>query len=423
MRQSGASHAQAGIEEFQRGSRDIIVPPGAVDAGRVDAGFRPGIPPELVALVDENLVVDQAGHHVELGVGDVFRRELGVFLGRRLGVARADDDVGRDREMAQAGLIHAEARQVAGRHRHDGLHAGVPHVARRPRIERHLRAQIGRHHRVVLPRGLIGQEQIRIDPGAADPQRGEPALRVPGHPDLARVDMRAPGLVLKQPGDVERDVARALPELAAQIQRRQVVGVGAVVVERGDDIAVCREGFGEPGVKQAVAAGTVGEHDQRALHRISDDRCVHVQVQVDVERHVEGLGGTVRRCRRIEQRDVQMPPAAGRVDIFHLPHPDGIQTVGLCRLGRCRRETRRPDDAACRRQADEGSDRLMSPHSAPPGYATADVRPRFACFTTRPPSHRQGPARRSRPARRSTVHDRRRAGGPAAAGRGPRAPA
>src|SRR6516162_10852212 len=78
-----ARHVQAGIVELQRGVADRRVDLAAVDAGSVDAGLRKFIPPVLVALVDENVVVDAARDDVKLGIRDMSRGELGVLLGRR----------------------------------------------------------------------------------------------------------------------------------------------------------------------------------------------------------------------------------------------------------------------------------------------------------------------------------------------------
>ena len=89
-------HTQVRIEELQRGITDMVVPPGAIDAGSIDAGLRPGVASQVIALVDEDLMVDLAGHHVETHVRNVFGREFRILLGRSLGVPRADDDVRRD---------------------------------------------------------------------------------------------------------------------------------------------------------------------------------------------------------------------------------------------------------------------------------------------------------------------------------------
>src|SRR5262249_30058417 len=83
-----ARHVQGGIVELQGGVADQRMDLAAVDAGSVDAGLREFIPPVLVALVDENVVVDPARDHVKLGMRDMSRGELGVLVWRRLGIAR-----------------------------------------------------------------------------------------------------------------------------------------------------------------------------------------------------------------------------------------------------------------------------------------------------------------------------------------------
>src|SRR5262249_37422029 len=137
-----ARHVQAGIEELPGGVADQRVDLAAVDAGRVDAGLRKFVPAVVVTFVDEDVVIDAAGNDIKLGMGDVARGELGVVLGRRLGVAGADGDVGRHSELPQPGLIHAEGLHDAGRHREHGLDARVVHVERRGSVERQLVAQI-----------------------------------------------------------------------------------------------------------------------------------------------------------------------------------------------------------------------------------------------------------------------------------------
>src|SRR5215510_12938638 len=87
----------------------------AIDAGSVDAGLRKFISSILVALVDEYVVVDPAGDDVKFGMRDMSCGELGVVLGRRLGIARADHDVGRHGQLPQPGLIHAEGLHDPGR--------------------------------------------------------------------------------------------------------------------------------------------------------------------------------------------------------------------------------------------------------------------------------------------------------------------
>ena len=56
-----ARHLESVIEEPDRHVADRLVDRGAVDPGRVDAGLRKLVFADLVALVDEDLVVDLAG--------------------------------------------------------------------------------------------------------------------------------------------------------------------------------------------------------------------------------------------------------------------------------------------------------------------------------------------------------------------------
>src|ERR1700732_1627564 len=85
-------HMEVRIEEPQRGIPDIFVQLYPVHAGRIIAGFGKIIPPDLVALIVEDLVADRTGQHVELDMWDVFRRKLGVVLGRRRGVVSTEND-------------------------------------------------------------------------------------------------------------------------------------------------------------------------------------------------------------------------------------------------------------------------------------------------------------------------------------------
>jgi hypothetical protein len=62
-----ARHVEAGIVELQRRVADQRMDLAAVDAGSVDAGLREFIPAILVALIDENVVVDPARDDVKLG--------------------------------------------------------------------------------------------------------------------------------------------------------------------------------------------------------------------------------------------------------------------------------------------------------------------------------------------------------------------
>src|SRR5262245_22556008 len=69
-------HVEAGIEESHRGLAGLRVDAGAIDARRVDAGLREFIPAGLVALVDEDVVVDAAWD-------DVRCRWFSVYDGER----------------------------------------------------------------------------------------------------------------------------------------------------------------------------------------------------------------------------------------------------------------------------------------------------------------------------------------------------
>ncbi len=53
-------------------------------------------------------MVDISGDDVELGTGNVGRREFGVLVGRGLRIAGADDKVGRHLQLMQPRLIHPE---------------------------------------------------------------------------------------------------------------------------------------------------------------------------------------------------------------------------------------------------------------------------------------------------------------------------
>src|SRR5262245_12676921 len=286
-----ARHVQARIVELQGGVADRCMDLAAVDTGSVDAGLRKFIPSVLVALVDEYVVVDAAGDDVKLGMRDMSCGELGVVLGRRLGIARADRDVGRHGELPQPGLIHAEGLHDPGRHREHGLHPLVVHVERRGGVERQFVAQIFRHHLIVAPAALEGEVLVVIDPRAADPERGEAALRMAGGADPIRVDGLAPERVVQQQADAEADVARALPELVREVGDRRVVRVGAVMVERGYDVTTPSQKLGEPGVKEAVAAAPVGEHDERMLRGARRRLGVLVKVELGEERHGKRRGG------------------------------------------------------------------------------------------------------------------------------------
>jgi hypothetical protein len=179
----------------------------------IDAGLRIIIPPNLVALIDEDFVVNLTGKHLELRVRNIFRGKLGVFLWRRCGITRTNNDIRRDHHLPQPRLVHAEPLNVARSHRKGRLHPIIAHIPGGFRVKAHLLAQIGRHHRVVLPTALVPQKQIGIDLGPTDPESGKSALRMPRHANLILVDVRSPNLVLEKIGEVQADIARRLQSL------------------------------------------------------------------------------------------------------------------------------------------------------------------------------------------------------------------
>src|ERR1700739_4021142 len=69
------------IEEAQGCVPDVRVQFDPVHAGRIIAGFGKVIPPDLVALIVEDLVADRTGQYIQLRMRDVFRREGGISLG------------------------------------------------------------------------------------------------------------------------------------------------------------------------------------------------------------------------------------------------------------------------------------------------------------------------------------------------------
>src|SRR5262249_60866890 len=128
---------------------------------------------------------------------------------------------------------------------------------------------------------------LGLAPCAADPQRGKAALRMPGHADAACIDQLAPERVVEEKADGQRDVARTLPELVGEIGNRGVVGVGTVMIERGHDVAARGEKLAEPGVVEAVAATSVGEHDERTLDAVERRLSILVKIEVGEERQAE----------------------------------------------------------------------------------------------------------------------------------------
>src|SRR5919198_2658254 len=111
-----ARYVQARVKESQRRFCDQCMDAAAIDARSVDAGLREFIFAILVALVDEDVVIDPARNHVKLGARDVPGRELGIVPRRRLGIAGTDCNIGRHLELPQSGCIHAEGLHDAGRH-------------------------------------------------------------------------------------------------------------------------------------------------------------------------------------------------------------------------------------------------------------------------------------------------------------------
>lgn len=161
-----------------------------IDARCVDTGLGKLIAAFVIALIDEDLVIDSAGNDGELGAGDVFRGELGILFGRGLSVACADGDV--DRHLCEPGFVHAESLDDAGRHGERSFDAGIVHREGERRIERQLLAEILGNRLIVAPALLEGEVLVGVDFGAADPQRGEAALRMPGDADAVGIDRLAP---------------------------------------------------------------------------------------------------------------------------------------------------------------------------------------------------------------------------------------
>src|SRR5205823_10473182 len=63
-RSLAAGRVEARVEELRRRFADPRMDAAAIDAGSVDAGLGKFVFPLLVALVDEDIVVDSARHHV-----------------------------------------------------------------------------------------------------------------------------------------------------------------------------------------------------------------------------------------------------------------------------------------------------------------------------------------------------------------------
>ena len=170
-----------------------------------------------------------------------------------------------------------------------------------------------------------------------------------GHADAACVDQLAPERVVEEKTDGEGDVARTLPELVREIGNRRVVGVGAVMIERGHNVAARRQKLAEPGVVEAVAAASVREHDEWTLGAVERWLGILVKIEVGEERHDEARGGRAAD-RGVKHRQRQMPAALVRIDVFELSHADreggGVcalrQRCGGRRREQCREQRRVP---------------------------------------------------------------------------------
>ena len=139
-----------------------------IDARGIDAGFGKFIAARIVALIDENLVIDQTGQDLERGAGNVLCGNFGVRPRRRLGVAGADDEkagiamrLSPNSSMPKAWMIR--------RHGEGSLDALIVDIEGRPGIERQVAPQMGRHHPVVLPPGLKTQVFVGVHRGTAHP--------------------------------------------------------------------------------------------------------------------------------------------------------------------------------------------------------------------------------------------------------------
>src|SRR5262249_9319308 len=146
-----------------------------------------------------------------------------------------------------------------------------------------------------------------------------------GDADAIRVDRLAPEWVVHEEVDGEADVAWTLPELVREICNIRVISVGAVMIERGHDVAARSQRLGEPGVVKAVAAASMREHDEWTLRAVECRLRILVKVQLGEEWHDEWRG-RVADCG-IKHRQRQMTPALARVDVFELSHADRAQRL------------------------------------------------------------------------------------------------
>ena len=69
-------YAQIDIKKFQSGVADVFVQLASINAGGIDAGLGPVIASQCIAFIDEDLVIDQTGQHIELDMGSIFCLKL-----------------------------------------------------------------------------------------------------------------------------------------------------------------------------------------------------------------------------------------------------------------------------------------------------------------------------------------------------------
>jgi hypothetical protein len=84
-----------------------------------------------------------------------------------------------------------------------------------------------------------------------------PPCEWPATPIRSGVDIFSPERVVQEKTDVEADIDRPLPQPVGEIGDRRIIGVGAIVVRRGDDVAVRRKELGEPGIIESVAPASM----------------------------------------------------------------------------------------------------------------------------------------------------------------------
>jgi hypothetical protein len=232
--------------------------------------------------------------------------------------------------------------------------AAIVHGERGRRIERQLVAQILGDCLVVAPALLEGEVLLGIDLRTADPERGKAALRMAGHTDAVGIDRLAPDGIVEKVGDDQGDVDRTLPQLVGEVGDRGVIGVGPVVIGRGDDIAMRGKRLCEPGILQRVRAAPMRQHDQRTFFVGLSERGVFVEFEIDEVRQ-----SIRRRCvvdrGRIEHDHSQLAVAVMAVGELDLLDAD---LVGLDASGRRWREKYADQE----REKDRGRARRHGPH-------------------------------------------------------------